>query len=167
MPWYHQNTDWTKTDTPPDDGLGVQVHAPDRSERPFVRFQTPTDSFLLSGTDPRPGTDTTHTVAQIDPDTGAGTLLFTIHADGQDLVFEEEHSDAVADAVTNHVQSALNEILIPVYIDDVIEELSEKQSGLLALHTAQYETVDGPWTYFRTSLFEDETLLLEEEHGEI
>jgi hypothetical protein len=44
--------------------------------------------------------------------------------------------------------------------------VSEKQSGLIALHTAQYDT-DGGWTYFRTSLFQNGDLQLEDEYGEM
>jgi hypothetical protein len=56
--------------------------------------------------------------------------------------------------------------MIPVYIDDVIGDLSETLSGLVVLHTAQYESDDAEaWTYFRTSVFEDGDLALEAERG--
>lgn len=165
MPWYAAATDWTETDAPPEDGLALQVQTPS-DDRPLVRIRTTADPYLLSGTDPRPDTDTTHTVARVDPDTGAGAVLFTVHASGQNLIFEEASDADVSDALYNHVRSALNELMIPVYIDDVIEEVSEKQSSLIVLHTAQYDA-DGAWTYFRTALFTDDTLLLEDEYGEM
>lgn len=165
MPWYAESTDWTATDTPPDDGLAVQVQTPP-DDRPLLRVQTKADTYLLSGTDPRPDTDTTHTVARVDPDTGDGVVLFTVHASGQNLIFEEAPDADVEDSLYDHVRSALNEIMIPVYIDDVVEDVSEKQSGLIALHTAQYDT-DGGWTYFRTSLFQNGDLQLEDEYGEM
>ncbi|PSQ97196.1 MAG: hypothetical protein BRD55_02620 [Bacteroidetes bacterium SW_9_63_38] len=167
MPWYNPHDDWQETDAPTGPGLDVQINAPNRDERPVVRFQTDSDPFLLTGTEPRPETDTIHTVARIDPGTGTGTLLFVVHADGQNLVFEERAPDAVNDAVYDHVRSALNEIMVPVYIDDVIDELSEKVSGLAVLHTAQYDGTGPTWTYFRTSVFDDGTLLLEDEYGEM
>lgn len=167
MPTYNPQDDADKPDAPTDLGLDVQVQAPNRDEQPVVRFQTDDDSVLLTGTEPRPDTDTTHTVARVDPDTGESTVLFVVHADGQNLVFEERAPDAVNEAVSTHVQSALNEIMIPVYIDDVIDELSEKLSGLAALHTVQYEGPGPSWTYFRTSLFDDGTLVFEKEHGEL
>ena len=114
-------------------------------------MQTAADTYLLSGTD---------------PDTGDGVVLFTVHASDQNLIFEEASDADVSDALYNHVRSALNEMMIPVYIDDVIEEVSEKQSGLIVLHTAQYDA-DNAWAYFRTSVFTDDTLLLEDEYGEM
>lgn len=164
MPWYADATNWTATDSPPEDGLAVQVESPPE-DRPFLRVQTSADTVLLSGTDPRPDTDTTHTVAHVTPDTGDGVVLFTVHASGQNLIFEEASDAEVNDDLYDHVRSALNEIMIPVYIDDVVEDVSEKQSGLIILHTAQYDAES--WTYFRTSLFTDGTLLLEDEYGEM
>ena len=165
MPWYTPTSDWAETDGPADDGLSVQVHAAP-NERPFLRARTDSDEYLFTGTDPRPDTDTTHTVARIDPDTGAGTALFTVHADGQNLVFEENAEADVDEALYDHARSALNEIMIPVYIDDVIEDVSEQTDALVALHTAQYGP-DDEWTYFRAALFDDGTLCLEDEHGEL
>jgi len=55
---------------------------------------------------------------------------------------------------------------IPVYLDKAVETLSKGVDGIVAIHTAQYDDhVDRTRTYFRTSVFEDETLLLEEERG--
>ena len=58
--------------------------------------------------------------------------------------------------------------MISVYIDDVISDLSERLSGLLVLHTVQYEAAAGrSWTYFRSSVFEDGKLAFEVERGEL
>jgi hypothetical protein len=163
--WYTATSNWAAADGPADNGLSVQVHAaPD--ERPFLRARTNSDECLFTGTDPRPDTDTTHTVARIDPETGAGTALFTVHANGQNLVFEEHAEGSVDESFYDHARSALNEIMIPVYIDDVIEDASERTDALVALHTAQYGPGD-QWTYFRAALFDDGALCLEDEHGEL
>jgi hypothetical protein len=62
----------------------------------------------------------------------------------------------------------MDEILIPVYIDDAIEELSGSLDGLVGLHTAQYaDPPQASCTYFRTSVFKNETLLLEAERGSL
>jgi hypothetical protein len=172
MPWYVQRDEaWTETDAPDSDTRSVQVQAEDASTPPVVRVLDGGDERLhLTGAAPRPDTDTTHTVAWVPPD-ATGTLLFAVHAQGTDLIFEDLRSTDGPDApdsALDHVQSALNEIMIPVYIDDVISDLSERLSGLLVLHTAQYDGgAEGPWTYFRSSVFEDEDLAVEVERGEL
>jgi hypothetical protein len=66
----------------------------------------------------------------------------------------------------DQLRSALDEILIPVYIDDAIEEMSETVDGLLVIHTVQHDDGrDAPHTYFRTAVFQDGDLLLEAEDG--
>ena len=57
--------------------------------------------------------------------------------------------------------------MIPVYIDDVVSDFSESVSSWAALHTVQYGNDGSSWSYFRTSLFEDGTLLVEDEYGAI
>lgn len=175
MSWYTKEKDsWTEQspslDTPPSDGgLSIQVQADDKAVRPRIRVLKAGDERLhLTGVDPRPSTDTTHTAAWI-PSDSPGALLFAVHTQGNDLIFEDlRASDAahVPDSAVDQVQSSLNEIMIPVYIDDVISDLSESVSGLVVLHTAQYEsaTTDA-WTYFRTSVFENGELALEAERG--
>jgi hypothetical protein len=105
------------------------------------------------------------------PPESTGTLLFAVHALGTDLIFEDlRPSDGpeMPETALDQVQSALNEIMIPVYIDDVISDLSERLPGLLVLHTAQYSSeAGGPWSYFRTSVFENEALAFEVERGEL
>jgi hypothetical protein len=173
MSWYApQNDGWSKQTGPEGAERALQVRA-DEGQPPEVRFVSGTQEvFHVSGVSPRPGTDTTHTIARLDRDTHTGTLLFAVHSDGHDLTFEDLRPDGsvgdVDDGALHHVQSSLNEILVPVYVDDVVSDLSERVSGLLAIHTAQYEGDDrSSWTYFRTALFEHGELLLEDEHGEL
>jgi hypothetical protein len=165
MTWYTDTDDaWTTAPTPAADRLSIRV-APDTP--PLLQFRAPSaDDVLITGTDPRPSADTTHTVVRYDPSAAAGTPLFTVHADGQDLVFEEDAPAEAIDAdVYDHARSALTEIMIPVYIDDVVSDISERLSGLVAVHTTQY--AGDEWTYFRAAVFENGTLLLEDEHGEL
>ena len=172
MPWYEKDDDtWSEQSGPADTGLSVQVTANDPTAPPSVRLLNNTEERLhLTGADPRPDTDTTHTAAWVPPESD-GARLFVVHAQGTDLIFEDLRSPDGPDApdsALDHVQSALNEIMIPVYIDDVISDLSERLPGLLVLHTMQYEGGSGrAWTYFRTSVFEDEDLAFEVERGEL
>lgn len=156
--------------SPPDDGLSIQVQAPRDGREPEVRVLSDgTEVFLLSGTPPRPDTDTTHTVAHVAPESRRGTVLFAVHAADNDLLFEEqadERPGGVDPEDLDHVRSALNEILIPVYIDDVVSDLSERAPGLFVLHTVQVDDEQSPpWTYFRSSVFTDGDLALEDEWG--
>lgn len=171
MTWYaNQDNAWTNQSSPPSTVPSIQVRA-EEGRGPEVRFlEDRREFFHLPGADPRPDTDTTHTVAAVDVDAAEGTLLFAVHAENNDLTFEDlrpaDHRTIYSDDALEGVQSSLNEILIPVYIDDVISDLSEGLPGLVTLHTAQYEGGDrASWTYFRTSTFEDGELTLEEEHG--
>ncbi len=166
-----QNGRWTQTDSLEDHSTGLRVRADDPATSPEVQFCTNNRPFFhFTGRNPRPATDTTHTVALVDVDAETGSPVFSIHADGKDLTFEDcrtESTAAISDAALDHVQSALNEILIPVYIDDVVSDFSEEVSTWVALHTLQYEADGDSWSYFRTSLFDDGALQLEDEYGEI
>lgn len=173
MAWYTlQDDSWSQQSSPPPGGFCLHVRA-ENTGAPEVRALADGQEFFhLSGVTPRPTADTTHTVARIDPDTATGVRLFAVHADGRDLTFEDrrpdDHRRDRTEQALQHARSSLNEILVPVYIDDVIEELSERVSGLVALHTAQYEDEKSTsWTYFRTSVFDDGDLALEEEYGSI
>ncbi len=173
MPWFHDANDtWTEADAAPDDGLGLQVQATDPNVAPEVRVLHDGEPiFHVTGVAPRPQTDTTHTVARVDPSSATGARLLAVHADAHDLIFEDlrpsDESEASDDAL-DHVKSALNEILIPVYVDDVVNDLSERVTGLAILHTIQYENEGGEaWSYFRTSVFRDGTLALEDEYGSL
>lgn len=173
MPWFHETNDsWTEVDAAPDDGLGLQVRASDPGVAPEVRVVYDGEPIShVTGVDPRPQTDTTHTVTHVDPLSATGARLFAVHADAHDLIFEDLRSSnesEASDDAFDHVRSALNEILIPVYIDDVVGDLSEHVSGFVILHTAQYENEGkGAWSYFRTSVFKDGDLALEDEYGSL
>jgi len=173
MPTYVSRDDtFEEVSDDPAEGLSVRVRAPAPPSAPEVHFRRDADPFfVLSGAAPRPRTDTTHTVALVRPDEDAGTLLFAVHADGQDLIFDDLRAGPAADGAVDdaleQVQASLNEIMIPVYIDDVIGDLSEALDGLVALHTIQQADDGETWTYFRTSIHEGGTLTLESEHGEL
>jgi hypothetical protein len=129
----------------------------------------PDASVQFTGAPVDPDADTIHTVMWVDPSLGAGAPLCTIYVRGTDLDLEDRRT---TDAPSSHanaldqLRSALNEIMIPVYIDDAIEEMSETVDGLIALHTVQHDDGrDAPYTYFRTSVFQNGELLLEEEFG--
>lgn len=170
MPWYRkQNDTWSEQSGPIDDGLCVHVQADDPDVPPHVRVLADAEERLhLTGADPRPNTETTHTVGWVQPDS-TGMSLFAVHAQGTDLIFEDHRSADGLEAALDQVQSSLNEIMIPVYIDDVISDLSERLSGLVLLHTVQYQSAEEArtWTYFRTSAFEDGELALEVERGSL
>lgn len=173
MPWFHAtNGTWTEADSAPNGGTAIQVRASDTDISPEVRVLRDGETiFHLSGVDPRPETDTTHTIARIDPASAMGAPLFAVHADANDLIFEDLRFDGetlASDEALEYVQSALNEILIPVYIDDVVSDLSERVSGIVILHTVQYKSeTRGEWSYFRTSVFQNGALALEHEHGSL
>ncbi|MFB6250063.1 MAG: hypothetical protein ABEL97_16015 [Salinibacter sp.] len=167
-----QNDTFTEVSGAPTDALCIQVQAPDGEAPPQVRVLAGgAEVLLLAGASPRPDTDTTHTVAHVDPADRRGTPLFAVHAADTDLLFEaqtEEWPGGIDPSDIDHVQSALNEILIPVYIDDVVSDLSDRAPGLFLLHTVQVEDDQPPpWTYFRTSVFADGDLALEQEWGSL
>jgi len=159
---------WTEADSDTVDPPYIEV----TEDPPAVHFVGgPNTSVQLSGAPARSDTETVHTVAIVDPSLTDGMTLCALRAEGDNLTVEDRRP---ADARTRYadafeqLQSALDEILIPVYIDDAIEEMSESVEGRVALHTAQY--ADPPaasCSYFRTSVFRDGTLLLEAEHGSL
>jgi len=135
-----------------------------------LRFVSgPDASVEFTGAPVDPDADTIHTVMWADPSLREGAPLCAIYVRGTDLDLEDRRT---TDAPSSHanaldqLRSALNEIMIPVYIDDAIEEMSETVDGLLALHTVQHDDGrDAPFTYFRTAVFQNGELLLEEEFG--
>ena len=138
-------------------------------ETPAVQFVQPSNSFVLEGAPARAKDETVHTVALVDPSAASGLVLCALRAVGEDLTVEDRRP---ADARTQHadpfqqLQSAIDEILIPVYIDDAIEEISESVTELVILHTAQYDDPPkGSASYFRTSVFRNGSLVLEAEWG--
>lgn len=170
MTWFSKTgKTWTETSSPPEEGPSIQVRVSETNRSPELRFLAEGRTFFdVSGVDSRPQTSTTHTVARVDLDSMHGSVIFAVHAAGNDLVFEDrratEDSTASDDAL-EHAQSALNEILVPVYIDDVVSDVSEQMPGLAVVHTIQTDTQTDDWSYFRTSVFQDGELVLEKEKG--
>lgn len=162
--------------TPDEDTWSVVSEAPANppyleidGESPVLRFVGPSDVFQLEGAPARSADETVHTIALLDPSLDTGMVLCALRAEGQDLTVEDrrppEARDRHAEAF-EQLQSALDEILVPVYIDDALEEISESVDQFVALHTAQYASPPrDDNTYFRTSLVQDGKLLLEEERG--
>lgn len=173
MTWYAKQYDaWREQSSPPSSAPSIQVQAKENHPPEIRFFENGHEFFHLSGADPLPTTDTIHTIAAIDFEAVEGHPLFAVHVDGDTLTFEDlrtpDRRADDTDDILDQAQSALSEILIPVYIDDVISDLSDGFPGLIALHTAQYEGAnEASWTYFRTSTFEDGDLVLEEEQGSI
>lgn len=168
MTWFSRTDGaWTETSSPSDEGPSIQIRASESERAPDVRFLMDGQTFFdVSGVDPRPQTDTTHTVAMVDPESSQGDLVFAVHAAGNDLLFEDcRGRESISDTALEQAQSALNEILVPVYIDDVVSDVSEAGSGLALLHTVQTNPESDGWSYFRTSMFRDGELLIEEERG--
>lgn len=171
MTWFVDCGDaWTKRPSPSPDSPTIQIRA-DEDTPPEVRFLSgELEFFSLSGTTPRPDTDTTHTVAVVNFDAEKGIPLFAVHTEADGLTFSDLRPEntpfAPSDEQLGDAQSALGEILFPVYIDDVTSDLSEECSSFVTLHTAQYEGREqSSWTYFRTSAFEHGELAFEEEYG--
>lgn len=169
MIWFaRKDGTWTQTSSLNDEGMIAQITADDETTRPSIRvLQQGRERLHLSGVPPKANTDTTHTVSWLNPE-GSAENLFAVHAQSNNLIFEDLRSAQrrdETDAALDQVQSALNEILIPVYIDDVITDLSESLSGVLVLHTAQYEDQGNLWTYFRAASFENGNVGFEVERG--
>jgi hypothetical protein len=160
-----QNETWAEASSPPDPPyLNVDTEAA------TLHFVGDTDaSVRVAGAPIDPSADTIHTVSSVASSFREGAPLCAIYVRGQDLDVEDRRSpdapSSHADAV-DQLRSALDEILIPVYIDDAIEEMSETVDGLLVIHTVQHDDGrDAPHTYFRTAVFQDGDLLLEAEDG--
>jgi hypothetical protein len=160
-----QDPSWTEASSPPDPPY-LTVDA----EAATLQFMGgPDASVRVAGAPVDPSADTIHTVSSVAPSFREGAPLCAIYVRGQDLDVEDRRSSdapsSYADAV-ERLRSALEEILIPVYIDDAIEEMSETVDGLLVIHTVQHDDGrDASHTYFRTAVFQDGELLLETEDG--
>lgn len=160
-----KNGSWTETKTTPDAPPHIEVDP----DAPATRFVGPDGSYRLSGAPVDPSADTIHTIAVIAPDLSHGHSLSAVYVRDRALDVEDRRPPdapaAHADAV-DRLRSALDEILIPVYIDDAVVEAGENLDGLLALHTVQHDDgAEAPYTYFRTSVFDGDELLLEVERG--
>lgn len=158
---------WTEADSAPDDAPYVEID----EEAPAVRFVSPSgDAYRLSGAPVDPSADTIHTVALVTPNAGQGAPLCAIYVHDRTLDLEDRRGPdappAHADAV-DQLRSALDDILIPVYIDDALEEVSDGMEGVLALHTVQYADTTGAPSYFRTAAVRDGALRMEAEWGEL
>ncbi|MFB6098118.1 MAG: hypothetical protein ABEK84_03205 [Salinibacter sp.] len=158
--------EWTETGTRPDEPPFIEVD----DDRPLIRFVGASESlYELSGAPARSGAETIHTLAIVSSDLTDGLPLCALRADGDDLTVEDrrppEARTRYADAF-EQLRSALDEILIPVYIDDAVEEVSETVEGLVAIHTAEYaDPPQSSCSYFRTAVMQDGALLLETERG--
>lgn len=160
--------DWTETSAVPEAPPYIEVDA----EAPEVHFIHEADKAAhLSGAPARSPTETVHTVAIVEASLRNSTTLCALRADENDLTVEDRRPPEARTQYTealDHLHSAMDEILIPVYIDDAIEELSETVQGLVALHTARYEKPpQESCSYFRTSVFQNGALLLEAERGSL
>ncbi|GEM_PF-3604124 len=160
-----QDGTWTPSDTAPDTPPYIMIDA----DSPTVHLVGPDTVHDLSGAPARTAVETVHTVTIASSSFTKVTMLCALRANGNDLTVEDrrppeartQHGDAL-----DHLQSAMDEIMIPLYIDDAIEELSSTQAGLIVLHTAQYDDPPrGNCSYFRAAAFEDGTLRLESERG--
>lgn len=166
MPYYVPDDDaWREVSDPPPDAPYLDID----DNAPSLRFAKNGDSFQLTGAPARTPDETVHTLAILEASLSTGLELCALRAEGQDLTVEDRRPPGArtryADAF-EQLQSALDEILVPVYIDDALEEVSESIDGLVVVHTAQYEAppADG-CTYFRTSAFQSGNHLFETERG--
>ena len=138
-------------------------------EAPAVSFVGPQEAVAeLSAAPVDPDADTIHTLSVVDP-SFIPQPLCAVYVQGQTLDLEDRRStdapDAYADAL-DHLRSALDEILIPVYIDDAITETTETLDGWIVLQTVQYDAPPpAAPTYLRVALFEQGALRMEAEHG--
>lgn len=160
-----QEGSWRDVSSPPDPPyLNVDTAA---ATLHFVGG--PDASVQISGAPVDPAADTIHTVTSVASSFREGAPLCAVYVRDRTLDVEDRRG---ADSRSSHAEgvaqlrSALDEILIPVYIDDAIEEVSETVDGPVVIHTVQHENGrDAPPTYFRTAAFQDGELLLETEHG--
>lgn len=162
-----QDDSWTETPERPDSPY-IEV----TDDRPTVRFVgSPDAQFELTGAPARSDSETVHTIAIVDPTLFQGLPLCALRADDHDLTIEDRRPPKARTQFAEafkQLQSALDEIMIPVYIDDALDEVSASVDGLVAVHTAQYASPpQSDCTYFRTAVFDDGTLLLEAERGSL
>ncbi len=166
MSYYAPDEDtWSEVSEAPENPPYLEID----EESAILRFVGPSEVFQLEGAPACAADETVHTVALLDASLADGLVLCALRADGQDLTVEDRRPSNARtryEEAFDQLQSALDEILIPVYIDDALEEISESVDGFVALHTAQYASPPTDEnTYFRTSLLQDGALLLEEERG--
>jgi len=151
----------------------------DAPDPPYLQFRPETSSVSIVGTDNAevtlsgapvdPDADTIHTLTVVGPSSFSAHSLCAVYVQGQTLDLEDrrppEGPSTHADAL-NHLRSALDEILIPVYIDDAITEATDALEGWVVVHTVQHdEGPSAPPTYLRVALFERGELQMEAEEG--
>lgn len=168
MPYFAPHDEaWTEVSESPEPPF-IEVS----SDRPTVHFVGDAETtFDVPGAPARTSAETVHTVAIVDDALTDGLTLCALRAENHDLTVEDrrpsEARTRFADAF-DQLQSALDEIMIPVYIDDALDEVSESVEALVAVHTAEYASPPQTnCTYFRTAVFRDGTLLLEAERGSL
>jgi hypothetical protein len=178
MPTFRRETNqWSDRPPADGDGLCVQVVPPGADDAggagagPAVQFfDGSREGFRLTDAVPLADAATAHTVAAVDPDGASGRLVAGLRAAG-DTVSVDDLSEEGGAAAVDRLRDALDEILIPVYIDDAVSEVSETVDGLVALLTVQRDPASGGGagrcTYARAAVFEAGDLLLENETGEI
>lgn len=166
MSYYAANGDtWSEVSEAPAAPPYLEID----EESPKLRFVGSSAEFQIEGAPARAAGETVHTVTLLDPSLDTGMVLCALRTEGQDLTVEDRRPSEArgrhAEAF-DQLQSALDEILVPVYIDDALEEISESVDQFVVLHTAQYASPPkDDHTYFRTSLLQDGALLLEAERG--
>jgi hypothetical protein len=178
MPTFRRDTDqWSDRPPADGDGLCVQVVPPGTDDAstggdgPAVQFFDGSRAgFRLTDAVPLTDVATAHTVAAVDPGAAGGRLVAGLRVAG-DTVSVDALGEGKDGGAIDRLREALDEILIPVYIDDAAAEASKAVNGLLALLTVQRDPAAdrgaGRCTYARAAAFEDGDLLLEHESGEI
>jgi len=161
---------------PTDESWHEVSHAPDP---PYLQFEPEAPSISIVGSDDTtaalagapvdPDADTIHTLTVVDPSSLTAEPLCAVYVQGQTLDLEDRRSPgapaAHADAL-DQLRSALDEILIPVYVDDAITEATDAIDGWVVLQTVRHDDgPEAPPSYVRVALFEEGTLQLEAEHG--
>jgi hypothetical protein len=173
MPVYApRDDDWTTVPGPAGHALAVEVRTEDAlpGTPDVVVHRDGTETFTLQTQAVPTGGETIHTVAGVDPETGQGTMLAALRAEGGEPSVDDlrpsDAPSAYSDAALEGFRDDLAEILIPVYIDDAVESLSEDIPGLVVLHTARFDDRTR-CAYFRTSAFAGGDLQFEEEIGSL
>lgn len=152
---------WSEvSDAPPPPSLQFDPEAPS------VSIVGPDETAVeLSGAPVDPDADTIHTLTVVDPSAPTAEPLCAVYVQGQTLDLEDQRSPNAPDAL-DHLRSALDEILIPVYVDDGVTEATDAIDGWVVLQTVQHDDgPDAPPTYVRVALFEKGALQMEAEHG--
>lgn len=159
------STEWAASSTAPADPPYVEID----EDAPAVRFVGGSgQAYRLSGAPVDPSADTIHTIAEVAPNEGRGSPLCAIYVHDRTLDLEDRRAPDAPPAqadMLDQLRSALDEILIPVYIDDALEEVSEGREAVLALHTVQYTESAHTPSYFRAAAVRNGDLLMEAEWG--